>query len=243
VPPAFQHSHSPAAPTTTFACPDALSHALESLTLITLQSAATARSVLEGHAMYEGGANVLRISVSLHRDLNVANSGDKSRDYTLPVGQPSAGFAAHAPAAAGGGYGGGYGGGHDAYGAGTNFSAMEDAHVTGASCACAITSPLLWFAAGGTAALRCCVMQVTCTCARTKRPRARLRRRSQALGRLQCRTRGRRHLATGNTGRHQARMAAWRRSACRRKRCMASEGRPVGRRCTARRNDATRHLL
>jgi hypothetical protein len=57
-----------------------------------LQSAAAAKQVLEGHAMYEGGANVLRLSYSVHRDLNVKNSGDKSRDFSMPVGVPSLGY-------------------------------------------------------------------------------------------------------------------------------------------------------
>jgi hypothetical protein len=48
--------------------------------------------VLEGHAMYEGGANVLRLSYSVHRDLNVKNSGDKNRDFTMPLGVPSLGY-------------------------------------------------------------------------------------------------------------------------------------------------------
>jgi hypothetical protein len=45
--------------------------------------------------MYEGGANVLRLSYSVHRDLNVKNSGDKSRDYSMPLGVPSTGYHQH----------------------------------------------------------------------------------------------------------------------------------------------------
>jgi hypothetical protein len=60
-----------------------------------MQSAAHAKQVLEGHAMYEGGANVLRLSYSVHRDLNVKNSGDKSRDYSMPLGVPSSGYHQH----------------------------------------------------------------------------------------------------------------------------------------------------
>ena len=61
-----------------------------------VQSAAHAKQVLEGHAMYEGGANVLRLSYSVHRDLNVKNSGDKSRDFGMPLGVPSSGYHQHA---------------------------------------------------------------------------------------------------------------------------------------------------
>ena len=57
-----------------------------------VQSAASAKQVLEGHAMYEGGANVIRLSYSVHHDLNVKNSGDKNRDFTMPVGMPSSGY-------------------------------------------------------------------------------------------------------------------------------------------------------
>lgn len=56
------------------------------------QSAAAAKQVLEGHAMFEGGANVLRLSYSVHRELNVKNSGEKSRDFSLPLGVPSVGY-------------------------------------------------------------------------------------------------------------------------------------------------------
>lgn len=52
--------------------------------------ATAAKQVLEGHAMYEGGANVLRISYSVHHDLNVKNAGDKSRDFSQAVGVPPA---------------------------------------------------------------------------------------------------------------------------------------------------------
>lgn len=45
--------------------------------------------------MYEGGANVLRLSYSVHRDLNVKNSGDKSRDFSMPLGVPSSGYHQH----------------------------------------------------------------------------------------------------------------------------------------------------
>ena len=57
-----------------------------------MQSAAAAKQVLEGHAMFEGGANVLRLSYSVHRELNVKNSGEKSRDFSLPLGVPSVGY-------------------------------------------------------------------------------------------------------------------------------------------------------
>lgn len=42
--------------------------------------------------MFEGGANVLRLSYSVHRELNVKNSGEKSRDFSLPLGVPSVGY-------------------------------------------------------------------------------------------------------------------------------------------------------
>ena len=63
--------------------------------MLDVQSAAHAKQVLEGHAMYEGGANVLRLSYSVHRDLNVKNSGDKSRDFSMPLGVPSSGYHQH----------------------------------------------------------------------------------------------------------------------------------------------------
>jgi hypothetical protein len=63
--------------------------------MCSVQSAAHAKQVLEGHAMYEGGANVLRLSYSVHRDLNVKNSGDKSRDFSMPLGVPSSGYHQH----------------------------------------------------------------------------------------------------------------------------------------------------
>lgn len=64
--------------------------------ILRVQSAAHAKQVLEGHAMYEGGSNVLRLSYSVHRDLNVKNSGDKSRDFSMPLGVPSSGYHQHA---------------------------------------------------------------------------------------------------------------------------------------------------
>jgi hypothetical protein len=80
--------------------------------------------------MYEGGANVLRLSYSVHRDLNVKNSGDKSRDFSMPLGVPSSGYHQHAqqhhqhPAH-------GYDGGpHHHHGGGGQYG--DEAPVTGA---------------------------------------------------------------------------------------------------------------
>jgi hypothetical protein len=72
-----------------------------------VQSATSAKQVLEGHAMYEGGFNTLHLSYSVHHDLNVKNIGDKSRDYTLPLGVPSASYVTSQTGHGGqGGYGG-----------------------------------------------------------------------------------------------------------------------------------------
>jgi hypothetical protein len=72
-----------------------------------VQSASAAKQVLEGHAMYEGGYNTLHLSYSVHHDLNVKNIGDKSRDYTLPLGVPSASYMQSQAQLSHGGYGGG----------------------------------------------------------------------------------------------------------------------------------------
>ncbi|KAL3146648.1 hypothetical protein ABBQ32_000876 [Trebouxia sp. C0010 RCD-2024] len=62
-------------------------------------SASNAKTALEGHAIYDGGYNRLKISFSVHRDLNVKGQNDKSMDYTLTAGAPALAFPP-APAAA-----------------------------------------------------------------------------------------------------------------------------------------------
>lgn len=44
-------------------------------------SAGNAKQALEGHAIYDGGFNRLKIAYSVHRDLNVKANNDKSWDY------------------------------------------------------------------------------------------------------------------------------------------------------------------
>lgn len=52
-------------------------------------SASNAKLALEGHAVYDGGYNRLRLSYSVHRDLNVKSFSDRAWDYTMvPAGQP-----------------------------------------------------------------------------------------------------------------------------------------------------------
>ncbi|EIE19256.1 RNA-binding domain-containing protein [Coccomyxa subellipsoidea C-169] len=53
-------------------------------------SATNAKSALEGHAIYDGGYNRLKISYSVHRNLNVKANNDRSCDYTLQPGAPQA---------------------------------------------------------------------------------------------------------------------------------------------------------
>lgn len=94
---------------------------------LSLQSAAAAKQVLEGHAMFEGGANVLRLSYSVHRELNVKNSGEKSRDFSLPLGVPSVGYNHptshhHAPQ-----------GGFDSHGPRYQHGYADEAQVNGAT--------------------------------------------------------------------------------------------------------------
>lgn len=58
-------------------------------------AANNAKTALEGHAIYDGGYNRLKISFSVHRDLNVKGQNDKSMDYTLAqqaVGAPPMAF-------------------------------------------------------------------------------------------------------------------------------------------------------
>ncbi|CAK0779747.1 hypothetical protein CVIRNUC_004841 [Coccomyxa viridis] len=50
-------------------------------------SAGSAKQALEGHAIYEGGCNKLKISYSVHQNLNVKANNDRSFDFTLPAGQ------------------------------------------------------------------------------------------------------------------------------------------------------------
>eukprot|EP00884_Botryococcus_braunii_P007834 jgi/Botrbrau1/17051/Bobra.0258s0001.3 len=45
-------------------------------------SAANAKHALEGHAVYDGGYNRLKISYSVHRDLNVKGNNERSWDFT-----------------------------------------------------------------------------------------------------------------------------------------------------------------
>ncbi|BDA43810.1 probable polypyrimidine tract-binding protein 2 [Coccomyxa sp. Obi] len=51
-------------------------------------SATNAKVALEGHAIYDGGYNRLKISYSVHRNLNVKANNDRSFDYTLQPGAP-----------------------------------------------------------------------------------------------------------------------------------------------------------
>ncbi|KAK9828852.1 hypothetical protein WJX72_002413 [[Myrmecia] bisecta] len=54
-------------------------------------SANNAKTALDGHAIYDGGFNRLKISYSVHRDLNVKNNHERSWDYTSAPG-PGAPF-------------------------------------------------------------------------------------------------------------------------------------------------------
>ncbi|PSC75810.1 polypyrimidine tract-binding-like protein 1 isoform X1 [Micractinium conductrix] len=59
----------------------------KSVALVQFADSATAdsaRSALEGHAMYDGGHNVMRVAFSKHHNLVVRNT-DKSRDFTMPA--------------------------------------------------------------------------------------------------------------------------------------------------------------
>jgi len=47
-----------------------------------IPSANSAKMALEGHAIFEGGYNKLRISTSVHKDLSIRANSEKSWDYT-----------------------------------------------------------------------------------------------------------------------------------------------------------------
>ncbi|KAK9864277.1 hypothetical protein WJX84_009138 [Apatococcus fuscideae] len=87
-------------------------------------SAANAKTALEGHAIYDGGYNRLKIAYSVHRDLNVKGNNERSRDYTLP--EPGTSFAG-TPMQPGGYAGNGFMGGAD----GMSVPAGTNLHITG----------------------------------------------------------------------------------------------------------------
>ncbi|KAK9861720.1 hypothetical protein WJX84_002519 [Apatococcus fuscideae] len=90
-------------------------------------SAANAKTALEGHAIYDGGYNRLKIAYSVHRDLNVKGNNERSRDYTLPEPGTSYAGAAMQPgsAYAGNGFMGGADGAPATNGTNLNITGAE----------------------------------------------------------------------------------------------------------------------
>eukprot|EP00877_Chromochloris_zofingiensis_P014781 jgi/Chrzof1/9557/Cz04g07230.t1 len=62
-------------------------------------TAASAKHYLDGHCMYPGGANKIKLSYSMHRDLNVKHNTEKSWDYTAAAAAPQQPAAIHSAAA------------------------------------------------------------------------------------------------------------------------------------------------
>lgn len=90
-------------------------------------SASNAKVALEGHAIYDGGYNRIKLTYSIHKDLNVRVNNERGWDYTGANLQPQAG--------GGGGTPGGVNGlavGPEDAPTGSEYEAMHD-HIAAAA--------------------------------------------------------------------------------------------------------------